>query len=267
MGTQLGIICGSGEFPFFVCAEAQKQDNVCIIAAVKSFANPSLEDCADVFRWFGLDEILALVSFFKEHEVREALFAGKIDPGVIYDRENLDPEALAMTEIGKDKSPTSLLNTAISFLESQGITVIDPSPFLSSVFCDPGFLTEAKSPEGLEADIQFGWNMARQIADMDIGQTVVVKDRAIVAVEGMEGTDEAIKRAGFLAGEGAIVVKVCRTQQDPRVDLPAVGLNTVKSLIEAKSAALCIEAGRVAFFQREEAIALANAHHIVILAR
>lgn len=267
MGTRLGIICGSGDFPYQVCAEAKKQDNVCVVAAVKGFASPSLEDCADVFRWFGLDEIFALISFFKEHDVHEALFAGKIDPRVIYARENLGPEALAMMEKGKDKSPTSLLSSAIAFLGNQGIAVIDPSPFLASAFCDPGYLSEAKTPDDLEADIQFGWTIARQIADLDIGQTVVVKDRTIVAVEGMEGTDDTIKRAGFLAGEGTTVIKISRTRQDPRIDLPGVGLNTVKSMIEAKSAALCIEAGRVAFFQREDAIALANAHQIVILAR
>jgi DUF1009 family protein len=203
----------------------------------------------------------------RENDVHEALFAGKIDPRVIYGKENLAPDAVAMMEKGKDKSPTSLLNTVIGFLRSQGITVIDPSPFLVSAFCDAGFLTETKPTDSLKADIEFAWTVARQIADLDIGQTIVVKDKAIVAVEGMEGTDEAIKRGGILAGHGSTVVKVSRTHQDPRVDLPAVGLNTVQSLIEAKSAALCVEANRVAFFQREEAIALANAHNIVILAK
>ncbi|MFC2165158.1 LpxI family protein, partial [Acidobacteriota bacterium] len=260
MGTRLGIICGAGDFPFFVCEEANKRGNICVIAAVKGFANPSLEDRADIFRWFGLDDIFALVSFFKENDVHEALFAGKIDPRVIYAKENLPSDAVAMMEKGKDKSPTSLLNMAIGFLGSQGITVIDPSPFLGSAFCEAGFLTEIKNPGGLEVDIEYGWTVARQIADLDIGQTVVVKDKAIVAVEGMEGTDEAIKRGGLLAGDGTTVVKVSRTHQDPRVDLPAVGLDTVQSLIEAKSAVLCVEANRVAFFQKEEAIALADSH-------
>ena len=142
-----------------------------------------------------------------------------------------------------------------------------PSPFLATVFCDAGLLTEAKPKEGLKADMEFGWTAARKIADLDIGQTVVVKDKAVVAVEGMEGTDEAIKRGGLLAGEGTTVVKVSRTHQDPRVDLPAVGLNTIKSMLEARSAALCVEANRVAFFQRQDALALANANNIVILAK
>lgn len=267
MGKRLGIVCGAGDFPFHVCEEVKKQNNICVMAAVKGFASPSLEDKADIFRWFGLEEISGLISFFRENEVHEILFAGKIDPGVIYNRENLSSDVMAMMARGMDKRPTSLLNTIISFLGSQGITVIDPSPFLATVFCDPGFLTEPKLSDGLKADIEFGWTLARQIADMDIGQTVVVKDMAIVAVEGMEGTDEAIKRGGLLAGGGTTVIKVSRTHQDPRVDLPAVGMNTVQSLIEAGSAALCIESNRVAFFQREEAIALAKTHNIVILAK
>ena len=267
MGTRLGIICGAGDFPFLVYEEAKKKGYTCVIAAVKGFASSSLENITDIFRWFGLDDILELVSFFRENGVHEAIFAGKIDPRVIYARENLAPGAVDMMEKARDKNPTSLLNTAIGFLESQGITVIDPSPFLVSAFCDTGFLTGVNHAGGLETDIEFGWIVARQIADLDIGQTVVVKDKAIVAVEGMEGTDEAIKRGGLLAGNGTTVVKVSRSQQDPRVDLPAVGLNTVLSLIEAKSAALCLEAKRVAFFQREDAIALANAHKIVIFAK
>ena len=119
----------------------------------------------------------------------------------------------------------------------------------------------------LELDIAFGWEMARNIADSDIGQTVVVKDRAIVAVEGMEGTDETIKRGGRLAGKGTTVVKVSRMSQDPRIDLPAVGLATVQSLVAAKSSVLCFEAGQMPFFQRQEAVCLADAQGIAIIAK
>jgi len=267
MGKKLGIICGAGDFPFHVCGEAKKQENICAIAAIKGFADPSLEDGADIFRWVGLDDILGLVSFFKENDVHDALFAGKIDPRVIYNKDRISAEANTLMEKGEDKSPTSLINSAIAFLEGQGIRVIDPSPFLASAFCNSGVLTDKKPSDDLKEDIEFGWTVAKQIADMDIGQTVVVKNTAIVAVEGMEGTDAVIRRGGLLAGNGTTVVKVSRTNQDPRIDLPAIGFHTVESLIEAKSNALCIEANRVAFVQREKAIALANTQSIVILAK
>ena len=112
----------------------------------------------------------------------------------------------------------------------------------------------------------FGWGIARKLADLDIGQTVIVKGKAIVAVEGIEGTDEAIKRAGELAGKGIVVVKVSRSYQDPRIDLPAVGLETVKSLIQAGGQGLGFEARKIPFFQKGEAISLADDHGVSIIA-
>ncbi|MBN1222376.1 MAG: LpxI family protein, partial [Candidatus Aminicenantes bacterium] len=161
----------------------------------------------------------------------------------------------------------SLIKTVIGLLEAQGITVLDPSPFLASAFCGEGLLSNRKMTGELETDIDFGWKIARRAADLDIGQTIIVKDRAVVAVEGMEGTDDAIERGGLLAGLGTTVIKVSRTHQDPRIDLPAVGLNTIKAMVTAGCAALCIEADRVPLFQKEEALALADAHNIVILAK
>jgi hypothetical protein len=116
-------------------------------------------------------------------------------------------------------------------------------------------------------DIEFGWAQAKVVADLDIGQTVVVKDKAIVAVEGMEGTDETIKRAGRLAGEGVVAIKVGRTQQDMRIDVPAVGLETMRSLAIVRAAALSFEAQKVLFFDKEEALALADANRISVIAK
>ena len=267
MGKRLGIVGGSGDFPFHICDQARKSGFSCIVAAIKGQAHPSLEEKADVFSWFGLESIPEFISFLKRNNVREVVFAGKIDPLVIFRKETMNPSALGILNKGHDRSASSLINSVIGFLKSQGITVLDPTPFLASVFCDAGLLSERVPAKDTELDIDFGWKIARQVADLDIGQTIVVKDRAVVAVEGMEGTNAAIKRGGLLAGEKTTVVKVSRTFQDARVDLPAVGLNTLEAMVEAKCAALCIQAGRVPLFQREEAIALANAHDIVILAR
>ncbi len=144
---------------------------------------------------------------------------------------------------------------------------MDPTSFVASSFCQEGVLTKTKPSPAAEEDIEFDFKIAKNIADLDIGQTVIVKDKAVVAVEGMEGTDEAIKRGGRLAGEETVVVKVSRSFQDARVDLPAVGLNTVKSLVEARSGSLCIEAQSIPFFQKEKAISLADAHRISIIVK
>ena len=147
------------------------------------------------------------------------------------------------------------------------IRITDPTPFIASSFSQEGILTGPKPSPDSEKDIAFGWEIAKNIADSDIGQTVIVKDKSVVAVEGIEGTDEAIKRGGRLAGKGTVVVKVSRSFQDARIDLPAVGLNTVKSLVEAGSKALCFEAQRIPFFQKKDAISLADDNKVSIIVK
>jgi DUF1009 family protein len=267
MGKRLGIISGSGDLPSYICDQAKRSGLICVVAGIKGQAHPSLEEKADVFGWFGLESIPEFISFLKRNDVGEVVFAGKIDPLVIFRKEAMNPAVLGILSKGHDRSPSSLINSVIGFLNSQGITVLDPKPFLTSAFCNEGLLSEREPLKEMELDIDFGWKIARQIADLDIGQTVIVKERAVVAVEGMEGTNATIKRGGLLAGGKTTVVKVSRTFQDLRVDLPAVGINTVEAMIEAKCAVLCIEAGRVPFFQKEEAIALADAYDIVIVAK
>ena len=139
--------------------------------------------------------------------------------------------------------------------------------FIESLVCLPGVLTTKKPSSKIRGDIDFGWGIARKLADIEIGQTIVVKEKAVVAVEGMEGTDAAIKRGGMLAGEDTVVIKICRTHQDPRIDLPAVGIHTLNALVAARSRALCLEAKKMPFFQKEESLALANAHGITIIAK
>jgi len=163
-------------------------------------------------------------------------------------------------------SPVRMIEALIGFLETQGIRILDPTPFLKDMFCPPGVLTATRPSAAVLEDAAFGFGIARKLADLDIGQTVVVKGRAVVAIEGIEGTDKAIERGGELAGPGTMALKVARSSQDPRIDLPAVGPGTVLSLARSGGSALCFEAGKVAFFRREEAVALADGHRIALLA-
>lgn len=267
MGNQLGIIAGSGEVPFLVLKEAQKYGYRCIIAGIKGEAETSLQEKVEVFEWFDVDEISNLMSFFKNSGVREAVFAGKVDHRIIYKKEKLGHNSLRIQAKCKNRTPTVLLEAVIDLLAKGGFEIKNPMLFLSSSLSEEGVLTKTKPSHAMEEDIDFGWKIANNIADLDIGQTVIVKDKAVVAIEGMEGTDEAIKRGGQLAGEGTVVVKVTRSTQDFRIDLPAIGLNTMKSLVKAGSKALCFEAQKMPFFQKEEAISLANVYKISIIAR
>jgi DUF1009 family protein len=207
------------------------------------------------------------LAFFRNNGVSEIMFLGKLRPDIIFRPELLDAAAKKLLRGMKERSAKALLETAFGFLQAQGLSVLNPASLLASHFCGPGVLTRKIPSSGESADIDFGLRVARRIADLEVGQTLVIKGGAIVAVEGIEGTDRAIRRGARLAGPGVIVVKAGRTTQDMRIDLPAVGLDTVKSLLRAGGSALGIESAKVAFFQREAAIRLADAHDIAIVVR
>lgn len=261
------MIAGSGEFPFHVYSEARNLGYDCVVAAIKGEAESSLAGTVGVLEWFDIQEIEKLISFFRKNGVSEAVFAGKIDHRLIYRNEGLRKILPLLMGKGKDSTPTTLIQTAIKIFSSQGIALKDPTPYIASAFCEAGILTKNQPTDEAKEDIRFGWEIAKRLADWDIGQTVVVKGKAVVAVEGMEGTDEAIRRAGHLAGEGIVVIKVSRSKQDPRIDIPAVGLYSIKSLIEAGGQTLCFEAQKVPFFQKAEAIALADSHGVSIVVK
>lgn len=267
MGNQLGIIAGSGEFPSFILEEAQKFGYTCVVAAIKGEADASLQEKAHLLEWFNIDDVKGLISFFKTAGLNQAVFSGKVDPRVLYKKRTWEEESLNIWDKAGTKRPSDLVEAIIGYMATAGIDVISPLPFLRSSLCQEGILTTTQTSLEVEEDIAFGWKLARQAADLDIGQTVIIKDKAVVAVEGIEGTDEAIQRGGNLAGEGTVVIKIARTQQDFRIDLPAVGLNTVKSLVAAGSRALCFEAEKMPFLSQEKAISLADANKISIIAK
>ncbi len=267
MERRLGVIAGSGNFPFSVCESAQELGYGCVVAGIKGEAEGAIGKEARVFEWFDVSEIIKVAAFFRKNAVREAVFAGKIDPRVVYQNRELGEMLPGILEGKKERNPTVLIQAAIKVFSAQGIEIQDPTRYIASALCAPGVLTEARPSKEVDEDILYAWGIARKLADLDIGQTVVVKDKAVVALEGMEGTDEAIKRGGELAGKGIVVVKVSRSSQDPRIDLPAVGLDTVKSLVYNGGRALAFEAEKIPFFQKEEALSLAETHRVSIIAK
>jgi UDP-2,3-diacylglucosamine hydrolase len=194
------------------------------------------------------------------------LFRSKVRPEAILRTAGGNSAADRIRREARGGSPAPLIASLIGYLEAQGIRVEDPTPFLGFLFCPPGVLTRTPANARISEEVAYGFRIARLLADADIGQTVIVKGRMTIAVEGIEGTDRAIIRGGELAGPGTVVIKVCRSNQDPRIDLPAVGLETVRSLVAARATALAIEAGRVLFVGREEAVALAESRGISLLA-
>jgi len=267
MEKRLGVIAGSGESPYLIRAKARDQGYACVTAAIRGEADPLLEKQGGPLTWFGVTEVSEIVRFFKSHGITEAVFAGKVDPRRIYEKKKLGAVLLRILERGRDRSAESVIRAAMDYFARQGIHFISPEPFYADAMCQPGLLSRCRPQPSIKADIAWGWERAGQLADADVGQCIVVKDKAVVAVEGMEGTDAAIRRGGKLAGEGIVVIKRVRSHQDPRIDLPAVGLETVKSLVAAGGKALCFEAGKMPFFQKDAALTLADRHGIVVLAR
>ncbi len=268
MGERIGLIAGAGESPLLALEEAARQGLDCAVAGIRGEASPDLKTKTAAFEWIGLTELDKLVSFFKGQGVRRAVMAGAIDPrAVLQPKETMDDALFQLIAQVRDKTPTRLIQSLIDYLGAQGITVVDPSFLLQPYFCPAGILSSTPPTPAILEDIEFGWERARRLADEDIGQTLIVKERAVVAVEGMEGTDETLKRAGRLAGEGIVMIKVARTRQDPRIDIPAVGLETMRGLIRVRAAALCFEAGRMPFFQKDESLLLADANGLAVLAK
>lgn len=267
MGRRIGIIAGSGEFPVMAVSEIRKRGDECIVAAVRGEADPRVIEGAAASEWVEPGWVSRVVSFFRENGVAEVVMAGKIDLRNTFRPAVLDESALHLLTSAKERTPAAILQAFIDFMARQGVEIINPSFLLEPFFCRAGLLTRQGHSSEVGEDINFGLKIARKVADLEIGQTVAVKQRTIVAVEGLEGTDETLRRAGELAGSGIVAVKVGRTCQDMRIDVPAVGLKTVETLVRAGAAALCVEAEKVAFFQREEAVCLAEAHHLTIVAR
>ncbi len=267
MGERIGVIAGAGNFPLLALRAAKNEGYSCVVAGLRGEARPDIGAGAEAFEWFSAAELGRLTAFFTERGVRRLLLAGKFDPRIVFALQSPDAALQALLAKASDRTPSALIGALIEYLAGQGLAVIDPEVWLAPYFSPPGVLSAAAPTADVLADIEFGWTRARRLADEDIGQTLAVKDRAVVAVEGLEGTDEAIKRAGRLAGEGLVILKVARTHQDMRVDVPAVGAETLRCLIRVGAAALCFEAGRVALFDREESLALADANRIAVLVR
>lgn len=266
MGERIGILAGRGAFVSWAVSELKGKGFACVIAGVEGEAEPELKSRADAFQWIKPGDVMKAISFLKSQGVQTVMMLGKVRPGSIFKRENFDEAAAGLWDRIEEKSPAGILRTVIEFIERNGLRVASAEFLLEPRFCRAGVLTANRPGVALVEDIDFGLRMAKRLADLEVGQTVIVKDKAVVAVEGMEGTDQTITRGGELAGQGIVAAKAGRTCQDLRIDVPAVGLATVQSLIRAGGAGLGLEAGKVAFFQREEAIALADAHglHIVV---
>jgi len=264
--NKIGIIAGNGTFPI-AFARAAKQKGIQVIAvAHEGETLPELAQWVDGIFWIKVGQLGKLIKIFKEQGVADVLMAGGIKKTRLFGGSMPDIRGMALLARMVHKKDDSVLRAVAEELESEGITVRESTLYLDTLLAKPGVLTKNKPSKNEQRDIDFGWQMAKEIGRLDIGQTVVVKDQAVLAVEAIEGTDEAILRGGLLCGHGAVVVKVCKPRQDLRFDLPAIGAQTIKTMEQVKASCLAIEAGKTIIIDRDIVVRDADAAGISIIA-
>lgn len=253
MPERLGLIAGEGRFPFLVLEEARRLGVPVTTLLIEGEADPSLAPAVGSdFHWVGLGELSRSVRILQEAGVKEAILAGRVKHARAFDILRPDRLTLKVLTRLRSRSTEAMLLTVADVLGEEGIELLDSTIFLRHHLATEGALTRRKpSKEDLES-LRFGLEMARGLASLDIGQTVVVKRMAVVAAEAMEGTDRAIRRAAEIAEGPFVVVKVARPRQDMRFDVPVVGPGTIDSMEAAGASLLGLEAGRVLLLEREE---------------
>jgi DUF1009 family protein len=267
----IGLIAGNGKFPFLVLRAARQLGHDVTVVAIKDETFPELEQLAGelgaAFHWISLGQLGKCISVLKAAGVSRAVMAGQVKHVKVFG--GVVPDMTLMKVMFKltSRNTDALISAVAEVLQEQGITLMDSTALLADLLAKPGVLSARQPDDAMQADFQFGYKIADQIAGVDIGQTIVVKDRAVVAIEAMEGTDAAIARAGNLAGAGVRVVKVAKPKQDMRFDVPVVGVPTIAAMVAAGADALSIDAGRTLILDGDAFLSAANDARIVVVGR
>src|SRR3989441_811972 len=263
--TGWGLIAGNGRFPFLVLEGARSLGIDMTVIALKEEASPELEKLSKRMHWVSLGELSKTIDLMHQEGVKQAIMAGQVKHNKIFSAIRPDWKLAKLLFSLPRKNTDALIGAVARVLEEEGIRLVDSTLFLKPLVPEPGVLTRRVPNEHEAEDIAYGLGVARHIAGMDVGQTVVVAERACVAVEAMEGTDETIARAARIAGgKRLVVVKVSKPGQDMRFDVPVVGLPTIEQMQSARATALAVDAGRTLLFDREKLIGLADAAGIAI---
>jgi len=274
-----GLIAGNGRFPFMVVEGARRAGVSLSVAAIREETDPSIEREVERLTWVGIGQLGKMIRFFKGEGVEKAMMAGQVKHVQIFSRAVPDARMLKLLLKLSRRNTTSLIGAVASELASEGIDLIDSTFFLQDNLPAVGPLTRRKPNAAEQADVEYGLEIAREMARLDLGQTIVVRGKACVAIEAMEGTDATIRRAGELMRGGreaqkrlklssgpVTVLKLSKPDQDMRFDVPVIGLPTIETMVEARATCLCISAGKTLMFDRDELIALADKNKIAVVA-
>jgi DUF1009 family protein len=263
----LGIIAGNGVYPRLLANSARKTGVKKIVAAAfSSETDPALAQHVDLLEWMRVGQLNRLLKFFRAQNIHHAIMAGQIAPKNLFD---LQPDWKALLLLGKlkERNAESIFAAIAEELAKVDVELLPATTFLEDSLAPSGLVAGAKLSRQEEEDVDLGWKIAKEIARLDIGQTVIVKNRTIVAVEALEGTSETINRGGTLARAGAVMVKVAKPNQDMRFDVPVIGVETIRFATDARLRVIAIEAGKTLLLEREAIVDLAKRAKISIVAR
>ncbi len=262
--SALGLIAGHGRFPLLYARSLKAQGYRVFCAAIREEADPGIEADVDGCQWIRLGQLGRLIDAFREAGVNRAVMAGKVHKTQLY-KLRPDFQGVRLMARAPDYSDDTLLGAVADELDRNGIRLVSSIEHAGPLLPGPGALTQ-RAPSARECrDLAFGRPIAKRVAGMDVGQSVVVKDQAVVAVEALEGTDGAIARAAALAGSGTTVIKVAKPDQDPRFDVPTVGPDTIVAMGEAGATCLALEAGITLVLDREELVRAADRAGIAVV--
>ncbi|NLW80216.1 MAG: LpxI family protein [Desulfovibrionales bacterium] len=266
MATVLGIIAGGGSLPTTVADNARSLGSRIVGVGFAPDTDPSFPNHCDEFIWLKLGQLGRLVDFFTQHGVTHVVMAGPINKPRALDLRP-DWRAARLLLSLRTRGDDALLRAVGAELEKEGMLLVGPHHFSPDMHTPAGLLTRRPPDKREQQDIDLGWSVAEQLGSLDIGQCLVIREGIVLAVEAIEGTDATIRRGGTLGGPGAVVVKRPKAGQDRRLDLPAVGLETVQTMAEVGAGVLAIEAGQTLFFERQKAVDFADRHGIAIIGR
>ena len=266
-GKRIGLIAGDGRFPIIFADNVRRLGFTVSAIAHVGTTLPELESYVEHIHWLKIGQFGKALAALKQDGVGQAVMLGGIKKTNVFTTLRPDLRAMAIFSRLKHWKDDAILRAVAGELEREGIEILDSTFGLQDILAEEGYLTSKKPSKKEAEDIQFGWETLETLGMLDIGQCVVVKNRVIVSVEAVEGTDEAITRGGKLGGKGAVVIKRTKPHQDLRFDLPAIGPQTIQTMVSVQASVLAIEAGRTVIIDREDVLSQANEAEIAIVGK